>query len=192
MEYLYHGSWTPGIEKLFAVSKLHGAEEKRVVYLTESMTYALFYIWDAVHNKKPGKHVTCFLEDGVVHYEEQFPNQLAAFYDGVAGYMYSVRVSDKFTRMPGREAIWYSSEDVPVEETIYIPDVYEEILRREKEGKVQVIRFDEVPKELVELLYGGIEAQILAEGLLNSPQSPDAVFYKTFFPGLWERAKAKS
>ena len=68
--YLFHGSFASGIETLHATSKLHGTEDTMVVYLTENPVYALFYIWDAEHNKRTGKYVTCFIKNGKVYYEE--------------------------------------------------------------------------------------------------------------------------
>lgn len=53
--YLFHGSFVSGIERLHATSKLHGTEDTMVVYLTANPAYALFYIWDAAHNKRTGK-----------------------------------------------------------------------------------------------------------------------------------------
>ena len=54
MKYFYHGSNIPGITQLEARSILHNTEEK-VVYLTDCLPYALFYIWDTEHNGYSGK-----------------------------------------------------------------------------------------------------------------------------------------
>lgn len=88
IEYLYHGSHIPDIEKLNATSLFHGTSDTKVVYLTDSYPYSLFYILDADHNIKQGKHVTSWIKDGIVYFEEQFPNQLLEFYKGVSGYVY--------------------------------------------------------------------------------------------------------
>ena len=65
--YLFHGSYASGIETLQATSKLHGTEDTMVVYLTANPVYALFYIWDAEHNKRTGKYVTSFIKNGLVN-----------------------------------------------------------------------------------------------------------------------------
>lgn len=57
MEYLYHGSCMAGITKLQAISRLHNTQEL-VVYLTDFVPYALYFIWDIEHNLYQGKFVT--------------------------------------------------------------------------------------------------------------------------------------
>lgn len=188
MTKLYHASSVSGIDTLKALSSLHGSPEKKVVYLTESLPYSLFYIWDSGHNKKPGKHVTCWLKDGIVYYEEQFPGQLRAFYKGVKGYVYSVHASESCERMPNRESMWFSRSDMKVEASVLIEDVYAEIMRYVQLGQIKVISFDEVPKEKIRPLYDHMAQDILARGLLNQPDCADAVFYRTYFPAVWKSA----
>ena len=89
MKYFYHGSICAGIEQLDARSRLHNTGEK-VVYLTDNIPYALFYIWDEQRNEYSGKYVTGWMRDGVAWYEEQFPEQLKTFYKGVSGYLYCI------------------------------------------------------------------------------------------------------
>ena len=187
---LYHASSVPGIDTLKTVSLLHGSDGERVVYLTESLPYSLFYIWDAAHNKKPGKHVTCWLKDGIVHYEEQFPGQLRAFYEGVKGYVYSAESRESFEKMPNRESMWFSRSDVPVSETVVIEDVYAEIMKYVQLGQVKVIPFDEVPQEKLRLLYDHMAQDIIDKGWLQQSDCPEAVFYQTFFPAVWGQAFA--
>lgn len=188
MAKLYHASSVPGIQTLKAVSNLHGSDGDKVVYLTESLPYSLFYIWDAAHNKKPGKHVTCWLKDGIVYYEEQFPGQLRAFYEGVQGYVYSLDACDHFEQMLNRESMWFSRRDAKVEEAIFIEDVYAEIMRYVQLGQVKLIPFDEVPQEKIRLLYNHMVQDILAQRLLDRPDCAEAVFYRTFFPTVWKEA----
>ncbi len=57
MKNYYHGSCTSGITQLEARSRLHNTKAQ-IVYLTDSIPYALFYIWDAEHNGCSSKHVT--------------------------------------------------------------------------------------------------------------------------------------
>ena len=74
MNDLYHGSAAKGIRTLEAGSLLHGTGQ-RVVYLTDSLAYALFYLWDEAHVGWPQKHVTAWVEAGLAQYEEQFAGQ---------------------------------------------------------------------------------------------------------------------
>jgi hypothetical protein len=68
-EYLYHGSDYSGITELEARSKLHNTD-KKVVYLTDNIPYALYYIWDEKHHGYSEKHVTGWIKNGVAYYEE--------------------------------------------------------------------------------------------------------------------------
>lgn len=188
MPKLYHGSHTAGIESLYANSKLHNSDEQ-VVYLTDSRLYALFYIWDEEHNISPTKHVTCRIKNGVVEYEEQFPNQLAAFYKGVSGYLYHIEQSEAFLPVEGRESMWYSKEDACVSSCEFIPDVYEEMLRYQEKGLLKMIRFEELSPEWVTALYEHLAQFIAEKGLLKSPDDARARFYSRFFPKAWEMAK---
>ena len=185
---LYHASAVSGIDTLKAISPLHGSDGERVVYLTESLPYSLFYIWDAEHNKKPGKHVTCGLKDGIVHYEEQFPGQLKAFYEGVQGWVYTVDPGDSFEPMPKRECMWFSRHDTKVAESMFIENVYAEIMKYVHSGQVKVISFAEVSAERISMLYDYMAQDILSKDLLYQPDCPDAIFYQTYFPSVWEKA----
>ena len=93
----YHGSAAADIQALEPRSLLHGTAD-RVVYLTDHVTYALLYIWDEQHNGRAGKYVTGWIKDGVACYEEQFPNQLQTFYQGVQGYLYTVETGARCSR----------------------------------------------------------------------------------------------
>lgn len=83
-ETLYHGSSVSDIDVLVPRSALHLSNE-RVVYLTSSIPYALVYIWDQQKTGSSKKWVTCWQSKGITYYEEQFPGQLRAFYEGVEG-----------------------------------------------------------------------------------------------------------
>ncbi len=145
IEYLYHGSFIPGIEKINARSLLHETCNTKVVYLTDSYPYSLFYIWDPDHNIKQRKHVTSWIKDGIVYYEEQFPNQLAEFYKGVSGYVYCVEKNDSFNLVKERESMWYSEKDAFVSKVKTISDVYTEIKKYESKGLIKIKYFNDVP-----------------------------------------------
>lgn len=94
--YLYHGSYVGKIKKLKANSKQHNGKEEKVVYLTSNYAYSLFYIWDPIKNHRTNKYVTVYIKDGIVYYEEQFPNQFYQFYNNVKGYVYYCEMHDEF------------------------------------------------------------------------------------------------
>ena len=190
-EYLYHGTVIPNIKNLNAVSSLHGGGEQKIVYLTDNRAYSLFYIWDSVHNLKKGKHVTAWIKDGIVYYEEQFPEQLKAFYDGVSGYLYRVEKNASFRSVQNRESMWYSTENATVESVEYIRNVYDALSEYQKEGKLKIVRFDEVEKSRIDALYSRMADSVSERRLVEAPNDPDALFYQKYFPRVWERAKSK-
>lgn len=186
--YLFHGSHVSGIETLHANSKLHGTEDTMVMYLTANPAYALFYIWDAEHNKRTGKHVTCFIKNGKVYYEEQFPEMLKAFYKGVSGYLYCTPHTEDFSRVEGWEDMWYSEKDANVTEVRYISDVYDELMKYEKEGKLEVISYEKVAPERIRDLYEYMAKRLVNNGIVSQPECEEAVFYQTYFEPVWRMA----
>lgn len=190
-KFLYHGSIVPNITELSANSKSHHSDE-RVLYLTDSFPYSLFYIWDKKHNFKNEKHVTCWIKNGIVYYEEQFENQLKRFYDGVSGYVYIVKNSENFIEVSNRESMWYSLDNMYVSKIQYIANVYEEVQKQVAEGKVKIITYDQVDKHKLDAIYEYITSnRIINNKLLDNPECDDAVFYRTFFSKAWDAAKNK-
>ena len=187
MKCYYHGSCTPGIIQLETRSKLHHTSEK-VVYLTDNIPYALFYLWDEEHNDCSVKHVTGWTKNDIAYYEEQFPDQLKNFYQGVSGYLYCISDSASIKAVENRTNMFYCTTDATVAETIYIPDVYEELLKYEAEGKFVVLRYNEQSperqSELVDLIVQGI---IRAEFYAGNEQMQD--FMKKHFLNSWKKAE---
>lgn len=190
--YLFHGSHASGIETLHATSKLHGTEDTKVVYLTANPVYALFYIWDAIHNKRTGKYVTCFIKNGKVYYEEQFSDQLKSFYQGVSGYLYCIHHTEDFTRVEGWEDMWYSRKEAEIAEVRFIPDVYEELMKYEREGKLEVISFEKVATERIRDLYEYMAKKLVNSGIVKQPDCEEAVFYQTYFAPVWRMAQERA
>ena len=186
--YLYHGSIVPNITELITNAKSHDGKSN-VLYLTDNLPYSLFYIWDSKHNLKKGKHVTCGIKNGIVYYEEQFENQLKRFYDGVSGFVYVVGNSDDFKQVSDRESMWFSVNKVLVCDTIYVPNVYDEIQKYVAEGKIKITKYSDMDKGKIKMLYDHISERIVRDGLLDNPESEDAVFYKTFFSKAREAAR---
>ncbi len=189
-KFLYHGSIVPKITELSANANSHDSE-RNILYLTDSFPYSLFYIWDSKHNLKQGKHVTCWIKNGIVYYEEQFENQLKRFYDGISGFVYVVKGSDEFRQVPDRESMWFSNNNVLVSEVIYVSNVFEEIQKYLSEGKIKIISYEQVDKKRIDDLYEHISNRIIKDNLLSSPECEDSLFYRTFFTKAWESAKNK-
>ena len=69
------------------------------------------------------------IKNGIVYYEEQFEGQLEAFYKGVSGYVYCAEYREHFKPVENRESMYFSEIDSTVFKTIYISDVYSEIMK---------------------------------------------------------------
>ena len=187
MKCFYHGSSVSGINKLEARSILHNTEEK-VVYLTDSIPYAIYYIWDAEHNGVNGKHVTGWVKNGIAYYEEQFPDQLKTFYKGVSGYLYCIEDNINVKSMENRDNLYYSTNDVLVTEVVQIVDVYEELLKYEAEGKFVVLRYNEQTVERQNELVDLIAEAIIRENFYAEDKKQQE-FMKKHFSKAWEKAE---
>lgn len=186
MNDLYHGSIIPNIKQLSPCSLLHGTD-KKVVYLTDNIPYALFYIWDKEHNHSDGKHVTAWIKDGTVNYEEQFPDQMKVFYEGVSGYMYTVSYTPDIEAMDNRECLYFAPHNVTAQKCEYISDVYKELLKYETAGKLKVRRYNEQSEQRQNELTEMIAAAITKDNCFNDKAKSE--FYKRYFVKAWEKAK---
>ena len=189
MKYFYHGSIITGITQLEARSKLHNTEEK-VVYLTDCLPYALFYIWDAERNGCNDKHVTGWVKNGVAYYEEQFPEQLKTFYQGVEGNLYCISDGPDIKPVNGRENLFYCTNDVFVSKVEKITNVYEELLRCETEGMFSVLRYNEQSSERQDELTNLIASAIIHNNFYEDNKEYRE-FMKRYFGRAWEKAATK-
>lgn len=185
-EYLYHGSDYSGIKELEPRSKLHNTD-KKVVYLTDNIPYALYYIWDKEHNGYSGKHVTGWIKNGVAYYEEQFPDQLKTFYKGVSGYLYYISKNSDIQSVEDRECMYYSLENTLAAKADYILDVYEELLKYESLGKFKVLRYNEQSKKRQDELIDFVATGIVKSEFYKDNEAK-VQFMKKHFVKSWEKA----
>jgi hypothetical protein len=186
----YHGSCTSGITQLEARSRLHNTKAQ-IVYLTDSIPYALFYIWDAEHNGCSSKHVTGWTRNDIAYYEEQFPDQLKTFYQGVSGYLYRVSGSSDIKAVADRTNMFYCTSDARVAEAIFIPDVYEELLKYEAAGSFVVLRYNERSAERQNELVDFMAQAIIRENFYMDNEQKQA-FIKKHFYEAWEKAELQN
>ena len=184
--FLYHGSVSADITELKAYSMLHGTD-KKVVYLTDNIPYALFYIWDGNHNNYTRKFVTGWIKNNIACYEEMFPNQLETFYKDVSGYLYCIEKSTDILSVDGREAMYYSEKDISVDHIEYIPDIYQELMKYEVLRKFKLFRFNEQSKEKQNELIDKSAGIIVKSDFFKDDQEK-LKFYKKYFSAAWERA----
>lgn len=102
--------------------------------------------------------------------------------------MYCISDSVRIKAVENRTNMFYCTTDATVAETIYIPDVYEELLKYEAEGKFVVLRYNEQSterqSELVDLIAKGIiHAKFYAE---NEQMQ---AFMKKHFSKSWKIAE---
>lgn len=190
MQKLFHGSILKGIKCLKLISKFHEDDSKLVVYLTENLTYSLFYIWDEVKNNRTKKWVTCKIEEGVVIYEEQFSDQLKRFYDGVKGYVYTFKKDESFIRTQ-EEDMWVSFSEADVDGCEEISNVYDRIIEYEMLGKVIIKRFDNLSKTEKSKMIDKMSDYIIMKGLLDV-DNEQSRFISSNHIDAWEYAKEKS
>ena len=185
-EYLYHGTIYSGLTELEARSSLHNTDQQ-VVYLTDNIPYALLYIWDENHNGCSEKHVTGWVHNGVAYYEEQFPDQLKTFYQGVSGYLYAIKNEDWFQKLENREGIHYSFQNAAIDKVNSIQDVYEALLQYEKLGKFKVLYYNEQTQQRQEELVHLLSTYILDNDFFKKDDMK-AAFMKKYFSKAWEQA----
>ena len=185
--HLYHGSSIGKIEKLSINSASHN--EKKVVYLTSNYAYSLFYIWDSIKNHRSKKYITVYIKNGIVFYEEQFPNQFYEFYNNVEGYVYYVEKSDTFIK-GDEESFFISNNDVNVIKHDYINNVYKKILEYVERGSVKILYFNEQSEEQQNHLIEMTVHTILKKSLIGS-NTEDELFFKKYFMKAYSRAQER-
>lgn len=189
-KWLYHGSATPGISALEPRSRLHGTE-LQVVYLTDCAPYALLYVWDEGKHCGADKHVTAWVEKGIAHYEEQFPDQLQVFYRGVSGWLYAAEESCRAQTLTGRQNLYYAPENVTVGMAEFVPDVYERLLAYERDGLLVVRRFrEQTQARQTELTAMMAEAIVISDFFTGNPVQ--CAFMRKCFMQAWRQAVQKS
>ena len=136
----YHAS-NEKFDEILPLSNNHGGDGT-VSYFTCNRAYALFYIRDMNIN-----HVTCGIDDnGIPVYYEQFPQQLKILYGGRSGYIYTA-INNGEIVSGHTNGVWISTQPIKVTSASFIKDVYDEIIKAEGNGEVQIIRYEDLSEE---------------------------------------------
>ncbi len=171
---LYHGSTESSIAELCPRSK--DKEGNPVLYLTDHYAYSLFYLRD-----RETDYVTCGVrEDGKVHYDEWFPDQLKILYEGRSGWIYEAEADAEPHRTRG---IQICRSSVTVTQKYCIENAYSAIQEEIRKGTVVVRFFAEMPKELLQQYREGLVRMLRIEKNLSAAKKE---FYQTYFPECWE------
>ena len=143
---LYHGSSTAGITTLRPGLSNH---DKAYVYLTDCPTLALFYAYNAVG--RPGGFFTYWFDkEGMLHYDEYFPDQTRRLYEGHSGWLYTAE-PDGVTQLDKMTWVYLSETEVPVTQAEYIPDLYAAMLHAERECRLLLHRYEDIPEKQREI-----------------------------------------
>ena len=105
---------------------------------------------------------------------------------------YYIPHTEDFGRVEGWEDMWYSPEDAGIAEVRFIPDVYEELMKYEKEGKLSVISYEKVATERIKDLYEYMARKLVNNGIVKQPDCEEAVFYQTYFEPVWRMAQERT
>jgi len=170
---LYHGTIARGLREIIP-------REHSVVYLTPNYAYALFYIVD-----KDINWITCGVkENGIVQYEEQFPNQLQTIYKGNNGSLYTM-ISTDAMESTANAAIWTAKKPVAVHAEAHIADVYAALLEEEQAGNIVVNRYADAAnnrkREIHEMMVRYIHKSNLTEQSTKKSR-----FIRDNFPAAWD------
>lgn len=175
---LFHGSATGGITQLRPFVSNHG---KAYVYLCDSEALATLY----AHNALPrpnGWFPYWFNKDGQLGYDEYFPGQLEAFYQGQSGYVYTAEAElPRLDKMP-----WVHLSESPVDVAAcrYIPDLLEELLSLEARGRLIIRRHETLPERMVETIRLMVLKEIKEKDLRSHPEDAYAQFIHAHYPEL--------
>ena len=84
--------------------------------------------------------------------------------------------------------MFFCTGDIAITESIYIPDVYKELLRYEAEGKFVVLRYNEQSAERQNELIDFMAQGIIHEGFYTTNKEKQE-FMKKHFSKAWEKAE---
>ena len=181
----YHGTAVSGLKHLEPRSVRDG---EPVLYLSGSFVYALLYLWDGEKTGRAKKWVTGWLEKGVTYYEEQFPDQLRAFYSGVRGWVYCVDPAGA-EPVADRERMALIRERIPVQKVIEVEDVYALLMEQEAAGWFRLLRFEDRTAEEQRELTARIAGYIRQLGLTSRDDAESSFFRRYFFRAWAEAAR---
>ncbi len=85
-----------------------------------------------------------FSADGTLRLEEYYPDAAADTYRGVSGYIYRAARLPDAAVLPGIPDAFMSGQAVPVLGCEFVADAYAEILKAQREGKITLLRYEEL------------------------------------------------
>ncbi len=155
MKKLYHASSVHGIEILEPRTSNHGIPQ---VYFSEKRENVLVYLSNAIEKccrehefhhdgiwQKWGPYG--FTKEGVLHFEEYYPNALRDTYMGVKAYIYTVEKDESMVPLGDVPFAYVSKQDVPVVSCECVEDAYAEMIDAEARGLIRITRYEELSEK---------------------------------------------
>ena len=151
----YHASPAAGIKILEPRTSNHHTP---LIYFSKKRENVLVYLSNAVEKfcretgyLHPGtwtKWGPYGFKNGVQQLEEYYPNALEDTYKGVSAYIYTVHETPEMQPLEGIRDAVISAEPVPVAGVEHIEDAYQAIMAAQEAGKIAVLRYEQLSKEL--------------------------------------------
>jgi hypothetical protein len=143
---------------------------------------AALYVWN-----KPYKWLNFnFAQDGHVVYTESFPGALEEFYAGLAGSIYTCEGEFEYDKNARIQVAVILREPVKVIEEDFVPDALERILEYERQGLLELRRYEALTADELAREKRMIEAAIKREGAHAALMA----FIREKFPAIWMEGTA--
>lgn len=176
---LYHGSPVPGLTRLLPFQSNH---DRPYVYLTHSLALAALYAHNPM-TRPNGWFTYRWDREGRLHYDEYFPRQLTALYQGQAGCVYAVEAElPTLEKMPW---IYFSEAPVQAASCQVIPDLLSHLLSLEAQGALILHRYETLSSKARESIRLIVQQEIEKNALREHPESEYALFLRRYMPEVW-------
>lgn len=151
----YHGTNVGGL-KILTPSKSNQGE---FVYFSDNKLNIFPYLSNpcqVVLDRKYGKGVKHihyriaqyrFTSDGKLVLHDIWPNFLKETFKGQTGYIYYFKDVEGIEKLEGLDNIYGLDRPIEVENVEVIPDIYEEIVKLNKEGLVELVFYEDMKQE---------------------------------------------
>jgi len=190
----YHGSKVSGVHELQPNYSLHG---EKFVYLTTNRAVALVYTVNAIERHyelnnlvKPKEfqpwYSYGFDKDKLPIFDEYYPNAVIETYKGKSGYIYSCEEPKESTNPTNIHCAVVTKKPIKVIKEEFIKDIYEEILKLEKQGLCKIRKYEEASKSYLNHIESYIKEDIKKYDLENDLTNNYGVFLRAKFPYLFK------
>ena len=144
---LYHASSLQNLKVLSSLPVFASSKRENVLVYLADPVGRYFREHGYSYEGRAAKWGTYgFDKDGILVYEEYYPDALEREFKGVSGSIYSLK-EEGFDAYPAIRDVYTSKKEARVLEEESIPDAYEEMLKAEGEGKIRIVRHEELSEK---------------------------------------------